>query len=968
MNEALYKSAIEFSSEGFAYYKMILDESGKPCDYEFIEVNPAFERITGLKAEDIIGHRASEVLPDQYFQDFGWVSFFGRIAMQGISAERKYFSHWLNLWIHIQAYSPEKYYFITHLRDITLDMERLEEQETINTAFNDVIFELNERYEFTNIYAADDCYLFKPKEEIIGNHINQVINSELAEKFIEAFTKAVRLGKKQYIEYNLPLSGAQWWYKADIIYRESLAQEKKYIVVARNHSDQKSMEKDLKVSATQLERFFSINLDLLCIADTEGNFIKVNKEWESVLGFTVDELEKMKFMDFVHPGDKETTLAALNELKQQKPLLNFVNRYFSKDGTYRYIEWRSKPYGNYFYAAARDITDKIHEEEQLRRSEANLKEAHAIARMGRWELDLSTHYLDWSEGIYEMFEVSPESFAASYESFLGFVHPADRELVDLAYSQSVKNRQPYEITHRLLMPDGRVKWVSEIGRTEYDSQGKPLRSHGTVQNITRLKQAQQVLYEEKERLRVTLRSIGDAVITTDKHGVITDINTVAEKLTGWSTAQAIGKLLQEVFHIIDSTTNEVCDDPVQRVLKAGTICELENETKLVAKNGKEIHIADSAAPICDDAGKIQGVVLVFRDTSAEKLKQDKIAYLSYHDSLTGLYNRRYFEEQIERLDTPRNLPLSIIVGDVNGLKLTNDAFGHLIGDDLLQQAAAILQEACRADDIIARWGGDEFVIILPKANQHDANQVIQRIKDASAQVELVPVNLSISFGSHTKVTPDEDIIEILKGAEDNMYKQKLLESQKVIGETINKIVETLHVSNNREMLHARRVAELCKQTGQAMGLSKEKCKELEMCGFMHDIGKIAVPGSILSKTDKLQAEDWNELRRHPEVGYRILSSYNEIADIAGFILAHHERVDGSGYPKGLIGEEIPLQVKILAVADAFDAMTGEGHYKLQLQPDVAVAELQAKAGTQFDRHVVQIFVEKVLAREAKKWD
>ncbi|MCW3489248.1 HD domain-containing phosphohydrolase [Dethiobacter alkaliphilus] len=716
MDSALWKAMVEYSADGFAYHKLVCDENDRPCDYEFIALNPAYESLINLKADKVIGRRATEVLPGGYFQDFNWVSFFARVALQQISDEHKYYSPSLSRWFHIRAYSPQKYYFFTQVRDITSEMEKLEEQETINTAFNDVIFVLNEEYEFINIYAADDCYLFMPREEIIGKSIHEIVDGKLAAEFVEAFARAFDSGQKQRVEYKLPLSGVQWWYEAEIMFRQGLLNESKYIVVGRDHSEKKR----------------------------------------------------------------------------------------------------------------------------------------------------------------------------------------------------------------------------------------------------NLKRAEQSIYEEKERLRVTLRSIGDAAITTDKFGAITDINTVAEKLTGWAAADACGRPLQEVFHIVHGITREACEDPVQCVLQSGEICELDSETMLITKDDREVHIADSAAPIRNDDGDILGVILVFRDVSEEKQKQERIAYLSYHDSLTGLYNRRFFEEQLDRLDTPRNYPLTIIVGDVNGLKLTNDAFGHLIGDDLLKQAAAILQEACRADDIIARWGGDEFVILLPNASLEDAQRIIKRIKNAMDQIELVPINLSISFGSHSKVTPEADILDILKSAEDDMYKNKLLESQEVVGEIIAKIVDTLHVAAPREKLHAQRVAQLCSLTGKAMGFSQEKIKQLETTGYMHDVGKIAIPGSILSKSGELTEEEWREIKRHPEVGYRILSSYNETADIADFVLAHHERVDGSGYPKGLKGPDIPLEAKILSVADTFAAMTGEGHYKKPVPAEDAAAELKAKAGTQLDSDVVQVFVEKVL--------
>ena len=191
------------------------------------------------------------------------------------------------------------------------------------------------------------------------------------------------------------------------------------------------------------------------------------------------------------------------------------------------------------------------------------------------------------------------------------------------------------------------------------------------------------LIKEKELLRTTLQSIGDGVVTTDSQGLITSLNKVAQELTEWDNDLALGKPFTEVFVLQSEETGLAVENPIQKVLQTGRIIGLANHTELVSRCGKYIPIADSAAPIKTDAGKMSGVVMVFRDVSSEKRHTKQIEFLSYRDALTGLYNRRYAEKITDRLTLPENLGLSIILGDVNGLKISNDVFGHKAGDILL---------------------------------------------------------------------------------------------------------------------------------------------------------------------------------------------------------------------------------------------------------------------------------------------
>ena len=195
-----------------------------------------------------------------------------------------------------------------------------------------------------------------------------------------------------------------------------------------------------------------------------------------------------------------------------------------------------------------------------------------------------------------------------------------------------------------------------------------------------------------------------------------------------------------------------------------------------------------------------------------------------------------------------------------------------------------------------------------------------------------------------------------------MYRRKLFESQSMRGKAISTIITTLHENNEREEIHSNRVASLCERMGIALDLTEDEITELKTIGLFHDIGKIAIDENILNNTGKLMDYEWKEIKRHPEIGYRILSTANEMSNIAGCVLFHHERWDGKGYPKGIKKEEIPFESRIIAIADAYDAMTSDRSYRRALPEDIVLDELLNNAGTQFDPELVRVFIEKVLGK------
>ncbi len=425
-----------------------------------------------------------------------------------------------------------------------------------------------------------------------------------------------------------------------------------------------------------------------------------------------------------------------------------------------------------------------------------------------------------------------------------------------------------------------------------------------------------------------------------------EANESYEKLTGLKKKDILGKTVLEVLPDIENYWIE----------KFGH----------VAKTGEPLHYENYARELgrCYDVlayrtKPLQFAVIV-TDITERKQMEQKMEYLSYHDQLTGLYNRRFFEEELKRLDVEKNFPLTIVMADVNGLKLVNDSFGHDIGDELLKKVAEVMIKGCRDNDIVARLGGDEFMILLPKTDIYETEQIIKHIKDIALKEKVSSLDISVSFGYGTKKNEEEKIQEIFKKAEDYMYKKKLFESPSMRGKTISAIINTLYEKNKREEQHSHRVSALCVSMGNALGLPEGEIEELKTVGLLHDIGKIAIEENILNKQGKLTSDEWEEIKRHPEIGYRILNTVNDMSEMAEYILGHHERWNGMGYPKNLKGEEIPLQSRIIAILDSYDAMTSERSYRRALPEEAAIKELQINAGIQFDPELVRVFIEKVL--------
>ncbi len=484
----------------------------------------------------------------------------------------------------------------------------------------------------------------------------------------------------------------------------------------------------------------------------------------------------------------------------------------------------------------------------------------------------------------------------------------------------------------------------------------------TAWNAFERREAQQSLIFERNKYLETILSIGDGVMVVNKEGRIEMLNTVAERLTGWPLDQAKGRLYTEVFRLTDDEYSSSCDF-IERVLESDSAQTVQNDAILTSRLGDLYFLENSAAPIRGESGSTVGAVIVFRDVTERRAQRGRIEYLSMHDPLTGLYNRRYFEEQINRFDTPENLPLSVIMGDVNDLKLTNDIFGHSSGDLSIVHCAHAIQNVCRPVDIAARWGGDEFVLILPQTTAAQAEFVCRRIHEEMASRRVAAIQCSMSLGFDVKSNAEEDIWRILNNAEQKMYAEKTTNRSRLQSSTLDAFVQTLYGNSPREQEHAERTSAYCVMIGRVMGLPEEDIKKLKDVGAMHDIGKVVLDADLLRKTGALTEFEADEIKKHPIMGYRILNSFDSTLNLAEAVLAHHERYDGSGYPKGLKATQVPLMARIISVAESYERITRDSAGKPARTAAEAIDILTENAGTQFDPYVTEIFVRLMREKE-----
>lgn len=537
------------------------------------------------------------------------------------------------------------------------------------------------------------------------------------------------------------------------------------------------IESNLKLEEanSELEGFFNVSLDLLCISDMNGNFVRLNRAWTDILGFPVETLIGKPFMNYVHPEDVTATIGAMEKLNRLENVIGFVNRYITSEGTYRYIEWRTHPNDKWIYAAARDITERIELENKL----ININEQFELAVKGSndgiWDWNPRTNALYLSPKWKEQLGYDDASLPNTYDTFEALVHPDDKQMVLKKINGYLNGEEStYDIEFRMIHKDGNHRWIRARGAAIRDEMGKANRMAGSHTDITEQRKAEEALKKSEATYRILTETLSDViwVVNTETKKFIY-ISPSIFQLRGYTVEEALAQNIEETLtpesfelvmkdraHFMDAFIKNP-DNPMVHTYEVRQPC----------KDGRIIWVEISSRYRYNEDHVIE-VVGISRNIDERKKAQEKILYLSYHDQLTGLYNRRFYEEELKRLDTVRNYPLTLVMADLNNMKFANDTYGHAVGDEILMRFSTILKEALREDEIVARIGGDEFVILLPKTGCKSATALIDRIRDKMATTVISGITLSAAFGCHSKTNKDESLDSIFRNAENLMYSNK----------------------------------------------------------------------------------------------------------------------------------------------------------------------------------------------------
>lgn len=481
--------------------------------------------------------------------------------------------------------------------------------------------------------------------------------------------------------------------------------------------------------------------------------------------------------------------------------------------------------------------------------------------------------------------------------------------------------------------------------------------------VGKLLQFQQELSENHKRISAAERkfhSIFDqakiGIGYADLSGKFIDMNQMFSDMLGYSRDEL---KQMGMMNLVDQEDDQNEMDRITK-LKRGEIPDFTIDKQLRMKDRTLLWVNLTVSLVEFEKDQENHIMYAIVDIDERKKADELMIYLTTHDQPTDMYNRIYFEEKLREIDVIENYPLAIILISVNGLKLINDAYGSKTGDILLKKVSKILKQTCAESAIQARISGNEFSIVYTEMDKERTIEIIQILRKSFLDESVEHIQISVSIGYALQDQQKIKIFETFKLAKDRLNKENLIDKTSMASRTIDIIMNSLFEKNSREMLHSKRVSQLSEFIATHLHLDETEVNKIKIAGLMHDIGKIGINDSILNKIGKLTLEEWEEVKRHSEVGYRILSSANEFSEIADYILSHHERWDGKGYPRGLKGEESHPYSRIITIADAFDAMTSERTYRKALSIREAIEEIKNNVGTQFDPHIAQVFIDALL--------
>ena len=841
-------------------------------------------------------------------------------------------------------------------------------------------------------------------EELLGKSPFEFIHPDdkkkllpILKNYVNAKLKKIFTGKElpttKRIEFRFKDKAGNWRYVQSVVNIVG----NKLLFITRDITDQKKVGEALRKSQQEFASLFKSSPEALVYTDEKSNILDINPRFTELFGYTLEEIKGRNIDDgMIHPSNKIEEGKELGRIAKSKGYFKHETIRKKKDGTLFPVSI----YGSNVSIDGQlkgmlviyiDTTERKNILDKLKKNEEKYRNL--------FENMPGAYYRTNREG--NLIMINPEGAKLfgynSLKNILGkniaqhlYFAPEERKKYLKELEKNKGNLKDFELT--LKKKDGSPLVISDTSHFYYGKDENIAGVEGIFVDITERKQnekMQRVLYKISQAANSPI-SLNQLYKTIHKElGTIIDTTNFYIALVDKKEDKVYFPYHQDEkddnFPILNFSTSNTL---TTYVIKTGKPLLNDNSQYKEMINQEILSPKGSTTPQSIWLGvplkiedRVIGAMAVQSYTNPElytekdikllefvssqvataierKRTEEKIKHLSFHDYLTGLYNRPYFEEELERYNFPRYYPLSIVMIDVNGLKVINDTFGHHEGDRLLQHLASLLRSVSRQGDILARIGGDEFAILLPSTTSEQAHSFCQRIKKACQEDKIKPIylRLNISLGHATQEGEYKYINSLFKTADRNMYQDKLFNGKSRKKHFLEAFRIVLAERDPHTSDHAQRLQKLALSLGNRVGLGEYQLNNLKLLALLHDMGKIGIPDSILFKTYILTPSEWKKMREHSRIGYRMAKNIPDFAPIAQEILYHHEHWDGTGYPEGLKGEKIPLLSRIISIVDAYDVMQSRRPYKGAVSKAEALKEVKSCAGTQFDPQLVEIFL------------
>lgn len=708
--------------------------------------------------------------------------------------------------------------------------------------------------------------------------------------------------------------------------------------------------------------------DCLWILDTDLKFSYISPSCQKVFGYSPEEMMILSLKDFLTTESYErvsrlfdnfSDFGKAGQVKDQAVTIDI--HHIRKDGSEVIVEHMIQLLMSEdgtvqgLMGIARDVTEWIAVKENIRKSKEQLQLILDSTAEAIFGMDLDGNCTFCNKSFLRIFGYESQEEVLSKNIRSLFYYEDDSCLQKLS-----KNDFQSFAENEIFKRKDNTTFVGEYFTFPQYHSGEIVGAVVTILDITNRIEVENELRETERSKSVFLQNLPGMAYRCnfDRQWTMQFVSEGCFELTGYKSESLINNR--------DLSFNDIIKPEFRDELwEAWVECVRDNkpfryEYIIVTATGEEKWVLEQGQPIYNILGEVEALEGLVIDITDTKKKQEEIEYLSFHDSLTGIYNRIFFDMQVTKYDRPEYLPLSLIVGDINGLKFLNDAVGHQEGDKVIQMTAQLLSQGLKPGQILARTGGDEFGILLPQTSLSQAHETLLSLQNIINEYNRnlsgsgYQINLAMGYG--TKDRPEMEFSSVYKIAEDHMYKRKLLQRESSHSSIISSITATMYAKSQETEEHAERIKTLSQRLGKRLGLTQPQIDDLALIATLHDIGKVGIDENILNKPGKLTRDEWREMKKHPEIGYRIAMASPELMSVAEFILSHHERWDGKGYPRGLKGKEIPTLARIIAITDAYDAMMTDRPYRKALSKEEALQEIRNNAGTQFDPEIAEAFV------------